>query len=92
LSRKSLPGSPEIYFQFFRQIIYNKEVRLDHPSLEYNSFPTSVRLDTKLVKVHCLFQMLGTSWIFVRGDKEHLKGFITKQNFLNLRYLLQTGG
>lgn len=90
MSKKSLYGNPELYFQFFRQIIYKKEIRLEHPSLHFNSFPTSARTDTKLVKIHYLFQMLGVSWIFVRGEREHLKGFVTKQNFLNLRYSLQT--
>jgi hypothetical protein len=91
VSKRSLAGNPESYFQFFRQIIFKKEVRLEHPALQLNSFPISVRLDTKLVKVHYLFEMLGTSWIFVRGEKEHLKGHITKQAFLNLRYSLQIG-
>lgn len=91
MSKRSLAGNPESYFQFFRQIIFKKSIRLEHPSLQYNSFPISVRMDTKLVKVHYLFEMLGTSWIFVRGEKEYLKGHITKQAFLNLRYSLQTG-
>lgn len=91
VSKRSLAGNPESYFQFFRQIVFKKEVILDHPALLYNSFPVSVRMDTKLVKVHYLFEMLGTSWIFVRGEKEHLKGQITKQCFLNLRYSLQVG-
>lgn len=91
VSKRSLAGNPESYFQFFRQIVFKKEVRFDHPTLAYNSFPVSVRMDTKLVKIHYLFEMLGTSWIFVRGEKEHLKGQITKQAFLNLRYSLQMG-
>lgn len=91
MSKRSVAGNPESYFQFFRQIIYKKCIKIEHPALQFNSFPTSVRMDTKLVKVHYLFEMLGTSWIFVRGEKEVLKGHITKQAFLNLRYSLQTG-
>jgi len=90
LSKRSLRGNPEEVFQYFRQVIFKKQIDLSHPALRCNSFPTTVRVDTKLVKVHYIFQMLGTSWIFVRGEKEHLKGYISKQAFLNLRYSLNT--
>lgn len=92
MSRKSVKGNDDRYFQFFRQVIFRKEVRFDHPIMQYNSYPTNVRADTKLIKIHYLFQMLGTSWIFVRGDNEHVRGVITKQNFLSLRYKLSAGG
>jgi Voltage gated chloride channel len=92
LSRKSMKGNDDRYFQFFRQVMFRKEVRFDHPVLQYNSYPTNVRSDTRLIKIHYLFQMLGTSWIYVRGENEHLRGVITKQNFLSLRYKLSAGG
>lgn len=86
MSRRSMMGNREDYFQLVRNIIVKKEIDFEHPALQYNSFPTSVRADTKLVKIHYLFQMLGNHWIFVRGEKEHLLGFISKKNLLNLRY------
>ena len=92
MSRKSMKGNDDRYFQFFRQVIFRKEVRFDHVMLQYNSYPTNVRADTKLIKIHYLFQMLGTSWIFVRGENEHVRGIITKQAFLSLRYKLSAGG
>ncbi len=90
VGRASISNNQEMYFQFFKNVLYNKQVDFNNALLHFNSFPTSVRVDTKLIKVHYLFQMLGTNWIFVRGEREHLRGFIPKRKFLNLRYALQS--
>lgn len=86
MSKKSMQGNPENYFQFFKHVMTRTKLDKKNTTLRYNSFPTSVEWCTKVSKIHYLFQMLGVSVIYVRGEEGLLSGEITKENFLNYRY------
>lgn len=74
------------YMQFFVEILSSQPMDWTTEKLKFNNFPALVENNTKLVKVHYMFQMLGVGVIFVVDQSSQLIGKITREQFLNLRY------
>ena len=55
MSKKSMAGNPENYFQFLKEILSMTHLDTENPILAFNSFPTTVESSTKVVKCHYLF-------------------------------------
>ena len=74
------------YMRFLVEILCTLPMDWNLSKLKFNTFPATVDTETKLVKVHFLFQMLGVGVIFVVNHSNQLKGTITREQFLNFRY------
>lgn len=77
------------YYLFTKLVLHKMKVEWRHPIVRFNSHPICVDADTKLVKVHYLFQMLGVNLIFVT-KRGKITGKVLLEKFLNLRYTQQT--
>jgi len=77
------------YYLFADLILSRMTADWENPTVKFNSYPICVDANTKLVKVHFLFQMLGTGAIFI-AKRGKFEGKLTLSNFLNLRYTKQT--
>lgn len=73
------------YYLFLNLILKQMQVDWECPVLKYNSYPICVDVDTKLVKIHYLFQMLGIGAVFVCDMGSYI-GKFSLPDFLNLRY------
>lgn len=78
---------PESKFHFLKSILVFMKVDWDSTKLKFHRFPASVNIETKLLQVHYLFQMLGIGVVFVVNDSNELYGKITIEEFINLRYM-----
>ena len=72
--------------KFLKNVLSVLPVDWNVHKLKFNRFPASVNLNSKLVQVHYLFQMLGVGVIFVVDDSNILYGKISREDFINLRY------
>ena len=74
----------------FLELVFSRmTVDWENPIIRYNTYPIVVDEQTKLVKIHFLFQMLGIGQVFV-ADRGQLQGKLSLESFLNLRYTEQT--
>jgi len=78
--------SNDVLHDFLKSILKTLPIDWTVPKLKYTNHPASVHLDTKTVRIHYLFQMLGVSVIFIVTDNSRLYGKITREEFINLRY------
>lgn len=76
------------YYLFADLILSRMAADWENPTIKFNSYPIRVDADTKLVKLHFLFQMLGVGAIYVDKRGKYV-GKITLEAFLNLRYTKQ---
>jgi len=74
------------YFTFFKRVLSNEILDLKDKTLQYNSFPTCVDWNTKLIKIHYIFMMMGVSIIFVKNAENKVIGKIKKTDLVSLRF------
>lgn len=77
------------YYLFTKFVLARMTTDWENTVLKFNSYPICVDENTKLVKVHFLFQMLGVRAVYIAKRGEYI-GVITLEKFLNLRYTEQT--
>lgn len=76
------------YYLFIKLIFSKMKVDWQNHLVKWNSHPILVDRNTKIIKLHFLFQMLGIQSILI-AERGKYKGRLTLMKFLNLRYTEQ---
>ena len=87
MTRESKMNNPTSKMQFLKSVLVFMKIDWENTKLKFHRFPASVNIETRLLQVHYLFQMLGAGVIFVVNDSNELYGKISREEFINLRYM-----